>query len=62
MPSEVEIYAYLEHATDEAYLIFDGIQKVWLPESQVEVNEDIAIEEHGTFVMPEWLAMEKELI
>ena len=52
----VDITAVLRHETDAAYLIDDGVTKVWVPKSQVEMNDD------GTFTMPEWLAQEKELI
>ncbi len=51
-----DIAAELRHETAAAYLVFDGAKKVWLPKSQVERNDD------GTFTMPEWLAVEKELI
>ena len=52
----VDIAAELRHETEKAFLIFDGAKTVWLPKSQVEQNGD------GTFTMPEWLAIEKELI
>lgn len=39
-----------------ANVFFDGSRAVWLPKSQIEVNDD------GTVTMPEWLAHEKELI
>jgi hypothetical protein len=54
-----DIAAELRHETAAAYLIFDGDKKVWLPKSQVEhCNHDGA----DIFTMPEWLAIEKELI
>ena len=64
----IDIAAQLCHETDKAYLIFDGRTeikkgdaaptdlKIWLPKSQVENNDD------GTFIMPEWLALEKGFI
>lgn len=52
----VDIAGELRHETDKALLIFDGDKTVWLPKSQVEVNDD------GTFAMPEWLAKDKGLI
>lgn len=58
-----DIDAELHKETDKAFLVWDGKEdkegqpvKVWLPKSQVENNND------GTFTMPEWLALEKELI
>lgn len=53
----VDIAGELRHQTDDAYLVFDGKQKVWLPKSLVEHDEA-----EGTFAMPEWLATEKGLI
>jgi hypothetical protein len=64
----VDITAELRHETDKAYLIFDGrteIKKgetvksevrIWVPKSQVEFDND------KTFIMPEWLALEKGFI
>lgn len=43
--------------TDLAYRFNDGAKMVWLPKSQVEWNID-----YQTMTMPEWLAMDKELI
>ena len=40
-----------------AYLFYDGKITVWLPKSQCQWDE-----EEKTMLMPEWLAMEKELI
>ncbi len=42
----------------DSYLIQfeDNVAGTWVPMSQVEINDD------GTVTMPEWLAMEKELI
>ena len=56
--------SHIVHETDDAYLVpslktlpSDGQYiNVWLPKSQCENNED------GTFTMPEWLAIEKDLI
>lgn len=45
------------HETENAYLIEYEGTKVWVPKSQVEFDE-----EDGTLTLPEWLAMEKELI
>lgn len=53
----IEIAAIVCHETDNAILIDDGgVEKTWLPKSMVEVHDD------GTISLPEWLAMEKELI
>lgn len=51
----IEVSCEIRHETEKAYLIFDGTKEVWLPKSQVEVED-------GEVTMPEWLAMEKGLI
>jgi hypothetical protein len=45
-----------EPGTALAVQFYDGERTVWLPRSQIEINDD------GTVSMPEWLAKEKELI
>lgn len=43
--------------TERAYAIEDDDGIVWLPKSQVDLDES-----DGTFTMPEWLAIEKGLV
>jgi len=52
----VDIAGQVRARTERAIQFFDGDHTVWLPLSQIEVNDD------GTVTMPEWLAQEKELI
>jgi hypothetical protein len=52
----VDIAGEIRVKTERALQFFDGERLVWLPLSQIEVNDD------GTVTMPEWLAQEKELI
>ena len=52
----VDVAAELRHETKAAFLLFDGDRRVWVPKSMVENNGD------GTFTLPEWLAIEKDLI
>lgn len=52
----VDIAAEKRAETEKAILLFDGLQSVWVPKSQVEEYGD------GTFAMPEWLAKDKGLI
>lgn len=40
-----------------AYLFFDGTKTVWLPKQYCEWDPD-----SKTMAMPEWLALDKELI
>lgn len=53
----VEIDAVLVHETEKAMLIDYEGNKVWIPKSQAWYDK-----EDEVFKMPEWLAMEKELI
>lgn len=63
MPELTDIAVEIRHETDNALLVWAGVEdgfgdpiEIWLPKSQVEVNED------GTITLPEWLAIEKGLI
>ncbi len=52
----IDIEVILKHETDSAWLVDDGDEKpVWIPKSQAEFDGEI-------LTLPEWLAMEKELI
>ena len=52
----IDIACILKHETPKAYLVDVGNDKpIWLPKSQVEYED-------GIITMPEWLALEKELI
>lgn len=51
-----EIACEVIHQTKDAVLIFDGGKKAWIPRSHIDEIRESSI------VIPEWLAMEKELI
>jgi hypothetical protein len=54
----------IKHETAMAYLIFDGLNEVWIPKSQLTA-EPCKIGLNGNnfeFVIPEWLAKEKGII
>jgi hypothetical protein len=53
----VDIAGEVQGETEKAFRFFDGARMVWLPKSQVEWNPD-----DGTMTMPDWLAIEKELV
>lgn len=57
MPKLIDITGQILSETERAYFFTDGEKKVWLPKSQVEWDE-----EDNTITMPEWLAIEKELV
>lgn len=52
----VDIAGECRAQTEKAVQFFDGDKLVWLPLSQIEVNDD------GTVTMPEWLAVDKGLV
>ena len=57
----VEFCGDLKYETEKAYLVFDGINEVWIPKSQVQESRlisGIAWE----FTIPQWLAKEKGII
>lgn len=51
----VDIAGEVKGETDLAYRFYDGSKTVWLPKSQVEWDGK-------TMTMPEWLALDKEII
>jgi len=59
MHNDVEIMVTIKAKTSAAVLVFDGDRSIWLPLSQVDVVDD----GDKTYVqMPEWLAVDKELV
>ena len=57
----VDIQVEVIHTTDRAVLVDDGDRRVWLPLAQVELGP-IGPRRGATVTMPEWLAIEKELV
>jgi hypothetical protein len=56
-PELIEIAGEARGRSVAAIRWFDGTRTVWLPLSQVEESED-----GKSLLVPEWLALEKELI
>ena len=52
----VDIAGEIRAQTEKAIQFYDGERTVWLPRSQIEINDD------GTVTMPEWLAVDKGLV
>lgn len=52
----VDIDGEIRVRTEKAIQFYDGATTVWLPLSQIEINDD------DTVTMPEWLALDKGLI
>lgn len=53
----VDISGELIHETERAWLFTDGENRVWLPKSICEWDEQA-----GVMTVPEWIALEKGLI
>jgi len=58
----VEIVGEVRAITEWGILLDDGDQQVWLLRSQFETDDDLEIDALVTVQIPEWLALEKELI
>ena len=56
----VEIYAEIKRETELAILATDGVNDFWLPKSEIKIKRrkhtDVEI------IIPEWLAIDKEII
>lgn len=58
----VEFKGTVKHETVAAVLaVIDG-KEVWLPKSKVEITPVSGLSNKFEFQMPEWLAVEKELV
>ncbi len=63
MASEpIEIWVELIMITNAAILINDGQTEAWLPKSQIEYDDDAEPGDTIDIEMPEWLAVEKDLV
>lgn len=51
----IEIACEIRVETARAWLIYDGSREVWIPKSQAEKVD-------GGLEMPEWLALDKNLL
>lgn len=54
----------IRHETTNAYLLHDGDREIWMPKSQIS-DEKISFDgrtEWLEFGIPEWLAIEKEMV
>lgn len=58
---DVTFCATMKWETDAAYLLSDGVDEFWVPKSQVLDKEHIRDSDYE-FVVPEWLAIEKEIV
>jgi hypothetical protein len=56
-----EVYVELKKETDNALLVFDGDNEVWLPKSQV-LYEEPSEKSEMIMLVPEWLSIKKGLL
>jgi hypothetical protein len=57
---EVTVYIVRDRKQDKAILVEHSGLEIWLPKSQIEY--DFSEGETGELLLPEWLAIEKDLI
>ncbi len=63
MKNPIEVCAEIVRETAAAFLISDdGQTDVWVPKSQVEMDQDGGPGDTIIFTMPEWLAVEKGFV
>ena len=67
--TDIEVTVEIKHETNAAILVTDGSQEMWIPKSQIGLNDEPTgkrpIYEKGTTItisIPEWLAHAKGLI
>lgn len=62
MPTEtIEFYGEMKYDTEKAYLIYDGIDEIWLPKSKVVSLRRIRDDDYE-FIIPLWLAKKKGIV
>lgn len=57
----VEFYGELHCETDNALLVFDGAEKIWIPKSQIIDQYHVKGVDYE-FVITEWIAKQKGII
>ncbi len=62
MTEEVELELIWKAETALAYLVTNDELEVWLPKSQVEIEDSAIMGIVCSFLIPEWLAIEKGLV
>lgn len=56
----IEVYLEVKRETEKAVLCTDGIAEFWLPKSQIEIK--YIKDSDAEITIPEWLAIDKEII
>ena len=60
----IEVCLEILNETDGAYRVTDWTipDAIWIPKSQIAMEEDGGPGDTVTFILPEWLVIEKEFI
>jgi hypothetical protein len=60
----IELKIQIEHFTNKAILVKNlNDNKVWIPKSQIELDdEELSIGQIQEIQIPEWIAVDKELV
>ncbi len=61
----IEFYGEIKHRTMSAILVHDGINAVWIPQSQIKSMRRMPGHDQGNdyeFRIPYWLAKKKQII
>lgn len=63
MSFKADVSCQIRFLTDNAALVFNGYDEVWLPRQFITKQEDLEISTNMVVIeIPEWLAIEKELV
>lgn len=64
MAKEIELELEIQAETEMAYMVSGPYSEasVWLPKSQIDWSGDPDVGDTCSFIVPEWLAIEKGLI
>jgi len=58
---EIEFYGEIKWETRSAMLVFDGVNEIWIPKSQMIRKRHISGKD-WEIIIPYWMAKEKDII
>ena len=58
----IEVIVDVKKETEKAFLVFDGSTEAWIPKVLIENIDDCVVGKSSYITIPEWIALEKELI
>jgi len=62
MGDNVEIFGSIIHITDNAVLITDGDNKIWIPKSLTNLEDNVDVGDDVILEIPEYFAIKERLI